>query len=52
MTGDASLSLGVQVDGLLGFVPHVPLRLTVTANFSGAFTRQVRVRVMVSVRVN
>lgn len=40
-TGDSSLSIGVQVDGLLGFVPHTtPLSLTVIAKFAGTFSRQ------------
>lgn len=40
VTGDKSLSIGVQMDGLLGFVPHdVPLELTVASKFSGTFSR-------------
>ena len=41
VTKDKSLSIGVQLDGLLGFVPHgVPLHVTVTSEFSGTFSRQ------------
>ena len=37
--GNAAISIGVQVDGLLGFVPHQDTNITLTNSIGGDFNR-------------
>ena len=37
--GNAAISIGVQVDGLLGFVPHQDANITLTNSIGGKFNR-------------